>query len=395
MSTTPKTREQFDYVYYGTEVDTAELEGFVRRSLAENEALEARGRRKTPLCIWGRHGIGKTEIVEQVAREEGFQVVAIAPAQSEEMGDLAGMPTLVDSGDGKATRIAAPEWVPREPGPGVLLVDDVNRADDRILRGLMQLFQNHALVAWKLPPRWQIVATANPDGGDYSVTPMDDAMLTRMLHVTLRFDAKRWAAWAETHEVDPRGIAFVLAYPEVITGARTTPRTLVQFFERTRDIADLQKEIDLVAMLGESCLDKATVMSFISFVNGGLSALVSPEEILGAKSWEPVEKKLATLAMATGKKGKEILEGKRIDLLAAIVTRLVNHITTRKADLSDAEQKNLVALLRARVFPEDMRLALAADLGTIRKKSMTRVLGDPDVTELLLRMPPGGDGIAH
>ena len=25
-------------------------------------------------------------------------------------------------------------------------------------------------------------ATANPEGGDYSVTPMDGAMLTRMLH---------------------------------------------------------------------------------------------------------------------------------------------------------------------------------------------------------------------
>ena len=69
-------------------------------------------------------------------------------------------------------------------------------------------------------------ATANPEGGDYSVTPMDDSMLTRMLHTTLKFDPKTWAEWASSSGVDPRGIAFVLTYPEVVTGKRTTPRSL-------------------------------------------------------------------------------------------------------------------------------------------------------------------------
>ena len=71
-----------------------------------------------------------------------------------------------------------------------LTLDDINRADDRILRGCMQMLQNFELFSWHLPKRWQIVATANPEGGDYSVTPMDDAMLTRMLHTTLKFDSK-------------------------------------------------------------------------------------------------------------------------------------------------------------------------------------------------------------
>ena len=31
------------------------------------------------------------------------------------------------------------------------------------------------------------ILTANPDGGDYSVTTMDDAMITRMLHVTMEY----------------------------------------------------------------------------------------------------------------------------------------------------------------------------------------------------------------
>ena len=39
----------------------------------------------------------------------------------------------------EATVFAPPAWVPTADGPGILLLDDVNRADDRILRGLMQL----------------------------------------------------------------------------------------------------------------------------------------------------------------------------------------------------------------------------------------------------------------
>ena len=40
-------------------------------------------------------------------------------------------------------------------------------------------------------------------------------MLTRMLHTTLKFDAKIWAEWAYGAKVDERGISFVLTYPEV------------------------------------------------------------------------------------------------------------------------------------------------------------------------------------
>ena len=41
-------------------------------------------------------------------------------------------------------------------------------------------------------------------------------MLTRMLHTTLKFDAKIWAEWAVKSNVDSRGISFVLTYPELV-----------------------------------------------------------------------------------------------------------------------------------------------------------------------------------
>ena len=232
---------QYDYIYYGTRAKAGEVITFVRHVLQANIRAEARGQRKTPICIWGKHGIGKTEIVQALAEDMGYPFRYIAPAQFEEMGDLVGMPSIEEG----RTVFRSPEWVPREAGPGILLIDDVNRADDRILRGIMQLLQNFELVSWKLPRQWQIVLTANPDGGDYSVTPMDDAMVTRMMHITLEFDPKEWAKWAEKNGVDSRGIDFVLTYPEVVTGLRTTPRTLVQFFETITEIDNLGAHLGL------------------------------------------------------------------------------------------------------------------------------------------------------
>lgn len=46
--------------------------------------------------IWGNHGLGKTQLVTEYAREKGWGLAYCAPAQFEEMGDLHGIPTLVD-----------------------------------------------------------------------------------------------------------------------------------------------------------------------------------------------------------------------------------------------------------------------------------------------------------
>ena len=42
--------------------------------------------RAMPLCLWGHHGIGKTEMVKGYAKSKGWQFKYLAPAQLEEMG---------------------------------------------------------------------------------------------------------------------------------------------------------------------------------------------------------------------------------------------------------------------------------------------------------------------
>ncbi len=360
------------FIEYGKKGNSKELKEILSHIFNRNNELSELEKKGTPICIWGTHGLGKTQIIRDYALEKKWKFSYIAPAQFEEMGDLHGMPTVVDP-DGNIvgdeyTVYSPPDWVPREEGPGILLLDDINRADDRILRGCMQLLQNFELTSWKLPPKWQIVATANPEGGDYSVTPMDGAMLTRMLHATLKFDAKIWAEWAYKANVDKRGISFVLTYPELVNSERTTPRSLTQFFEQIAPIENLKENLQLVEALALSSLDEVAVSTFISFVNDELIQLIDPEEILDAKDFKSVEKKIKDISVDDS-------GAKRVDRLSTMCARLYLKLVSDSYLQEKNHGKNLVQFLLLDTIPNDLLMSLYIDLqkhGGDQIKEMTR-----------------------
>ena len=376
---------------FGAELDSDTairvLEHVFKTNLNNEEASATKnpnghGKRPTPICIWGSHGIGKTAVVKDLAKKHGWKFRYCAPAQFEEMGDLHGLPVRLDpnpdvQGD-ESTVYMPPDWVPKEDdeGPGVLLLDDLNRADDRILRGLMQLIQEFEMFSWTLPRKWQIVCTANPEGSDYSVTPMDPAMLTRMLHMTMIFDVKSWARWAMNAGVDPRGIAFVLTYPEVITGERTTPRTLTQFFDQIANIDDLKSELELVNVLARSALDDITATTFLAFVNDGVTQLIEPSDILDAKDFKPIAKQISDLSKGEG-------DAKRVDRLSTICTRLYLHLSAENYKAESHHAKNLVAFLLLDDLPNDLRFSLHRDLITISEE-IANMLRDPKLAKLVI-----------
>jgi len=361
----------YDYTYYGSKVKAGALIDFLEYMFENNSRSAAAGKLQTPVCIWGLHGIGKTEIVRDLARRKDYGFAYIAPAQFEEMGDLLGMPTI----EGDQTVFRAPDWVPRREQPGILLIDDVNRADDRILRGIMQLLQNYELVSWRLPKGWQIVLTANPDGGDYSVTPLDDAMLTRMMHITLTFDEKEWAQWAEGSGIDPRGIDFVLTYPELVQGQRTTPRTLVQFFQAIAPIERLEEQLGLVKILGDSCLDQETVAAFITFVRETLHKLPAPQTLLSSADEAGFRDQLLPLIQENPV---------RVDLLSTLAFRLFTFGTDRENQLGQNYVENMKRFLLWEEIPADVRVGLARNLATGKQAAWQQLLEDPDLMDLIL-----------
>lgn len=358
---------------YGLECNSSEINALIDYivSIGVSSGI------KSPLCIWGSHGLGKTEIVKEYTSSNNIKFQYIAPAQFEEMGDLHGIP-VVNERDGKRiTEFIVPSWVPTEEGPGILLLDDLNRADDRILRGCMQLIQNYELVSWKLPKGWQIIATANPDNMDYSVTTMDNAMITRMVHSTLIFDPKAWAKWALEKGVDQRGISFVLTYPELVNNNLTTPRTLEKLFRLIAPIKDLTADVNLVSQLALGCIDEYSTSAFISFINDDLRLLIEPEDIIHAKKFDIVKKQIKGLS--EGKNGET-----RLDRLSTVCTRISLYLTNTDVTFDKTSSENLISFLLLEILPKDLTMSLYKDLIGSKNESLKEVLRNKKLADFLL-----------
>jgi hypothetical protein len=362
---------------YGEHLTPFEIKELLEHVFETNLKREMlSGERPVPICIWGKHGLGKTASVYSFAKSKGWEIAYCAPAQFEEMGDFHGLP--IKSEQSNETRYLPPAWVPKSSGPGILLLDDINRADDRILRGLMQLLQNFEMFSWKVPPQWQIVCTANPEGADYSVTSMDDAMLNRMLHLTMIFNVKAWVNWAISNNVDSRGINFVLSYPEIITGKKTTPRSLVQVFSQLTEISDLKKDLKTVAIIAKSGLDETTVSSLLSFITTDLEFLVGAEEILEANSFDDIKNRIEKAAKG---QGGEI----RLDRLHVICTRLFMALTSERfKKLSMKNKKNLINFLKLPELPSDLRFSLHRDIASLDQEKSS-ILNDEEISSLVLK----------
>lgn len=332
---------------YGAECSVPEIRQFMRSTFERNERAIKRGYPRETICIWGLHGIGKTAVGKQF-EEEGYEVRDVPIAQFEEMGDFHGMPEIIiEEGTGRhVTRQALPDWVPTEEKKGIILFDDWNRADGRIIKGIMQLLQNYRMITWAIPPGWTIALTANPDGGDYLVTTLDDAVLTRIRHITMVPNVDAWAQWATDNAVDSRGINFVLRHKEVITNSspRTNPRTLTEFFRTLEDIPDLKSDARAVEINAMASLDLDTATTFLQFVNTDMDLLVEAMDIFD--KYDEIRPKLKTS-----------LEGSdgtmNLDILGVICGRVMFEAARRGFEPSQIQIANFQKFLIDDLVPAD------------------------------------------
>jgi hypothetical protein len=240
----------------------------------------------------------------------------------------------------------------------------------------MQLLQTNRLYSWGLPEGWQIVCTANPDSGSYSVTPMDDAMVTRMLHFTLAFDAGGWARWACDAGIDKRCIEYVTTYPEAVLGRRTTPRTLTQLFRLLAPIPDFNSARELVSRLAHATLDAGTAASFVSFVCVEQRQLATAKDILDAATPSDARKLIINAATDHTQGGRL-----RIDRVGLVIARLEEVIEADDYTPGPRHGVNLSAVLSSNEVPRDMAMRLHRALA---RRGLGHLVRDRAVAKRLL-----------
>ncbi|AKT41748.1 MoxR like ATPase [Chondromyces crocatus] len=168
--------------------------------------LEVAYRARRPVLLEGPTGIGKSELVRALAEQLGIGTVVLDLSLLEPP-DLVGLPVIRDG----RTIYAAPEVLPQS-GAGILMLEELNRAERYIQQPALQLLSARRLHQYELPPGWVCFAAINPESADYQVTPLDRALRARFLGVNVRADRATWLAWAEVNGVHPGVVALVRAH---------------------------------------------------------------------------------------------------------------------------------------------------------------------------------------
>ena len=153
---------------------------------------------KRPVFLWGPPGIGKSEVVQEIADElKGF-VIDLRMAQMEPT-DIRGIP-FFNKDLGKMDW-AAPVDLPDEDFASqypivVLFLDEMNSAPPAVQAAGYQLILNRRVGKYVLPDNVVIVAAGNRDSDKGVTYRMPMPLANRFLHLEMRPDFTAWQNWA-------------------------------------------------------------------------------------------------------------------------------------------------------------------------------------------------------
>jgi hypothetical protein len=193
-------------------------------------------RSRRPVLLEGPTGIGKSEVVRAVADKLGLATVVLDLSLLEPP-DLVGLPRLDDG----VTRYATPSILPRD-GVGILLLEELNRAERYIQQPALQLLSARRLHEYVLPDGWVCFAAINPESGDYHVTPLDRALRARFLHVSVRAERASWLAWATRAEVHVAVVDLVRAHERALEDVPPRTWTYVSHLLKALSASELKDD---------------------------------------------------------------------------------------------------------------------------------------------------------
>jgi len=152
---------------------------------------------RKPVLLRGRHGVGKSEVVYQIATDLDMPVVERRASQMTE-GDLIGLPKT----DGDITSFCPPDWFQEAcDKPVVLFFDEVDRAVNEVRQGLFELTDSRKLFGKPIHPDTVIIAAVNggEHGSQYQVGEMDPAELDRWTVFDVEPTVEDWLDWGKSN----------------------------------------------------------------------------------------------------------------------------------------------------------------------------------------------------
>jgi hypothetical protein len=237
------------------------------------EALRALIDERVPLHIWGACGVGKSQIVAQVADDIDYEFLDVRAVQLDPI-DLRGLPRIA----GDSTEWVAPKFLPTS-GRGILFLDELTSAPQMTQAGCYQLVLDRKLGEYVLPDEWVVIAAGNPASERGVHFSMPRPLRNRFVHLHLEADLNDWCRWAVQAKIRPEVIAFLRFKPVLLhdgdamsdENAWPTPRSWEMTSTVLNGISRRQTSLstdggEVEAQLLEGTIGPAATAEFLGFL---------------------------------------------------------------------------------------------------------------------------------
>lgn len=273
-------------------------------SVLAKEFTSAKQGIHTPVMIWGPPGIGKSQLIEQVATAFSVPLIDIRLSQMEP-SDLRGIPFR----NADTVEWAVPAMLPdeRRHGPcGILFLDEITSAPPSVSAAAYQLILDRKLGEYRIPDGWAIYAAGNRQGDRGVTYTMPAPLANRFSHFEFDINLDDWVAWAYANRIDERVIGFLRFRPELLFDfdpahnpvAFPSPRTWEYAHRALQKFADNR---DMLSSSLQACVGPAAGIELAAFVEN-LDKLPDLDAVL---------------------RGEEVTMPKEVDLQYAVAAALV------------------------------------------------------------------------
>ena len=255
-------------------------------TVLDREFLSVAEGHHTPVMIWGPPGVGKSQMVSQIAARHGVPVIDIRLSQMEPT-DLRGIPFRTNDKVDWAVPSLLPDAA-RHGTSGILFLDAITSAPPSVSAAAYQLILDRRLGDYQVPPGWAIFAAGNRQGDRGVTYTMPSPLANRFSHFELETNLDDWVAWAFAQGIDERLIAFLRFRPELLFDFDPAANPVAFPSPRSWEFAHraLQKFADrpqlLVATL-QACVGPAAGIELAAYVDN-LEKLPDIDAILRGES---------------------------------------------------------------------------------------------------------------